>query len=147
MFEKQSLQQMPKIAIPNVSDFSHEETDLNVFGISKQVSKVFDPLSKYSEIEVLWLSDKHEILTQIVDPGSLSLVSVLKNLIDVVLKSELEHFTSLTESHYQELVDALDVMIDVIGENENHILAPLMDFIGNLIECYEDKHIPELSAL
>jgi HTH-type transcriptional regulator/antitoxin HigA len=39
----------------------------------------------------------------------------------------------------------LDDLIDVVGENENHILASLMDLISEFIEIYEDKHVPELT--
>lgn len=47
--------------------------------------------------------------------------------------------TTLTENDYQELVAALDKLIDVVDEDENHFLAPLMEFIGNLIEKYEEE--------
>ena len=39
----------------------------------------------------------------------------------------------------------LDDLIDVVGENENHILVSLMDLISEFIEIYEDKHVPELT--
>ena len=39
----------------------------------------------------------------------------------------------------------LDDLIDVVGENENHPLASLMEVIGVLIEKYEDEHVPELT--
>lgn len=47
--------------------------------------------------------------------------------------------TTLTENDYQRLVAALDKLIDVVGENENHLLTLLMRFIGKLIEKYEDQ--------
>ena len=49
--------------------------------------------------------------------------------------------TELTAKDYKMLTTMLDDLIDVVGENENHVLAPLMDFIGDLIETYEDKHV------
>ena len=45
------------------------------------------------------------------------------------------------------LVAVLDDLIDVVGENENHPLAFLMEVIGVLIEKYEDSHVPELTEL
>ncbi|MCY4409068.1 MAG: hypothetical protein OXC27_01285 [Caldilineaceae bacterium] len=45
------------------------------------------------------------------------------------------------------LAAAVDVLIDVVGENENHPPASLMEVIGVLIEKYEDKYVPELTEL
>ena len=53
--------------------------------------------------------------------------------------------TELTYSDYEILVMMLDDLIDVVGENENHILASLMDLISEFIETYEDKHVPKLT--
>ena len=39
----------------------------------------------------------------------------------------------------------LDSLIDVVGENENHPLASLMELVGVLIEQYEDAHVPEIT--
>ena len=55
--------------------------------------------------------------------------------------------TELTAKDYKMLTTMLDDLIDVVGENENHALAPLMDFIGELIETYEDKYVPELTKI
>ena len=55
--------------------------------------------------------------------------------------------TELTAKDYEMLTTMLDDLIDVVGENENHVLAPLMDLIGDLIETYENKHIPELAQI
>ena len=38
------------------------------------------------------------------------------------------------------------VLIDLVGEDEQHPLASLMEVIGTLIERYEDEHVPELQA-
>ena len=38
----------------------------------------------------------------------------------------------------------LDDLIDVVGEDENHPLASLMEVIGVLIEKYEAEQVPEL---
>ena len=56
-------------------------------------------------------------------------------------------FVSHAESEYQRLVAVLDDLIDVVGENENHPLASLMEVIGVLIEKYEEEHVPELAEV
>jgi HTH-type transcriptional regulator/antitoxin HigA len=56
-------------------------------------------------------------------------------------------FVPHTESEYQRLVRLLDALIDIVGENESHPLASLMEVIGVLIEKYEDEQVPEITAL
>ena len=56
-------------------------------------------------------------------------------------------FVPHEESEYQQLVEMLDNLIDVVGENEDHPLASLMEVIGVLIEKYEDEHVPELTEV
>jgi HTH-type transcriptional regulator / antitoxin HigA len=51
------------------------------------------------------------------------------------------------DAEYERLIAILDQLIDQIGNDETHPLAPLMEVIGVLIEKYEDKHIPELDDL
>jgi HTH-type transcriptional regulator/antitoxin HigA len=49
------------------------------------------------------------------------------------------------EHDYQQAVELLDSLIDVVGENEQHPLASLMELVGVLIEQYEDAHVPEIT--
>ncbi len=56
-------------------------------------------------------------------------------------------FVPHSETEYQRLVALLDTLIDVVGEDENHPLASLMEVIGTLIEKYEDAHVPELTGI
>jgi HTH-type transcriptional regulator / antitoxin HigA len=56
-------------------------------------------------------------------------------------------FVPHAESEYQRLVALLDTLIDIVGENESHPLASLMEVIGVLIEKYEDEHVPELTEI
>ena len=53
-------------------------------------------------------------------------------------------FVPRGESEYQHLVSVLDDLVDMVGEDEDHPLASLMDVVGVLIERYEDEHVPEL---
>ena len=50
-----------------------------------------------------------------------------------------------TEQDYTQAVALLDSLIDIVGENENHPLASLMELVGVLIEQYEDAYIPEIT--
>lgn len=56
-------------------------------------------------------------------------------------------FVPHEESEYQRLVAILDDLIDIVGENEKHPLASLMEVIGVLIEKYEDENVPELTEV
>ena len=56
-------------------------------------------------------------------------------------------FVPHEESEYQRLVAILDDLIDVVGENEDHPLASMMEVIGVLIEKYEEEHVPELTEV
>jgi len=47
-----------------------------------------------------------------------------------------------TEDDYQAMVEALDAVLDAGGADENHTLASLADYLGNLIEEYEAEHHP-----
>jgi HTH-type transcriptional regulator/antitoxin HigA len=42
---------------------------------------------------------------------------------------------------YNRLCRVLDDLVDEIGNDENHRLAPLLDTIGSLIEAYEEEHL------
>lgn len=53
-------------------------------------------------------------------------------------------FVPHIESEYNRLISVLDTLIDIVGENESHPLASLMEVVGVLIEKYEDEHVPEL---
>jgi HTH-type transcriptional regulator / antitoxin HigA len=53
-------------------------------------------------------------------------------------------FVPHTEEEYDQIVVLLDQLIDVVGEDESHPLASLMEILGVLIEHYENAHLPEL---
>jgi HTH-type transcriptional regulator/antitoxin HigA len=53
-------------------------------------------------------------------------------------------FVPHSEEDYGRLVALLDDLIDLVGENESHPLASLMEIVGVLIENYEREHVPEL---
>ena len=53
----------------------------------------------------------------------------------LVSLNEEEFLTSLTPEDRRQLAAALEALRSVIGEEENHLFTPLMDFVGNLIEA------------
>jgi HTH-type transcriptional regulator/antitoxin HigA len=46
------------------------------------------------------------------------------------------------ESEYDALVDSLDELLALVGEDEAHPLASLMTHVGDLIEAYDHEHRP-----
>lgn len=72
-----------------------------------------------------------------------------------VLNAEIEQITKIwpivskvvsvihTEKEYEYAVKVLDKLIDMIGEDEDHQLASLMETIGARIQDYEDRNYPE----
>ena len=55
-------------------------------------------------------------------------------------------FVPHTEHQYDDLAQMLDTLVDVVGEDETHPLASLMEVVGVLIEKYEDQHVPEITV-
>jgi HTH-type transcriptional regulator/antitoxin HigA len=53
-------------------------------------------------------------------------------------------FVPRTETEYNRLVATLDELIYVVGEDDAHPLASLMEIIGVMIEHYENANVPEL---
>ncbi len=51
-----------------------------------------------------------------------------------------------TDKQYKKLVKVLDELIDEVGNNEKHQLAPLLETVGNLIEEYENDHFIQPNA-
>ena len=51
-----------------------------------------------------------------------------------------------TDKQYKKLVKVLDELIDEVGNDEKHQLAPLLETVGNLIEEYENDHYIQPNA-
>ena len=67
-------------------------------------------------------------------------VQLLAATVDTLVEVNEDQFLApLTDADRQRLIASLDKLIDVVGEDENHLLAPLSHFIGNLIEKYEEQ--------
>lgn len=52
-------------------------------------------------------------------------------------------FVPSNEDEYEQLVNLLDEITDIVRDNETHPLANMMDVLGVLVEAYENQHIPE----
>ena len=75
------------------------------------------------------------------------LARVLDGLIDFGQRHGYYGVIKLTKDEYQWLDDVLEELIYSVGEDENHPLAPLMDFIIRVIDNYEDAYVPKLTEL
>ena len=75
------------------------------------------------------------------------LTEVLEGLIDFGKIHGHYGVIKLTADEYQWLDGILEKLIYSIGENESHPLAPLMEFIIQLIDNYEDTYVPKLTEL
>ena len=75
------------------------------------------------------------------------LAEVLDGLIDFGKRHGHYGVIKLSEDEHQWLDDVLEELIYSVGENQNHPLAPLMDFIIRLIANYEDAYVPKLTEL
>ena len=74
---------------------------------------------------------------------SQSISTALDILIDVADKHNNNGDTILTENDYQLLVPRLGDLADVVRDDENHLFAPLLEFVVVLINNYEKSHVLE----
>lgn len=75
------------------------------------------------------------------------LIDVLETLTDIVDRNLSNNFATLTENDYVRLDSVLKELIYVVGDDEKHHLASLMDFICILITDYENRHFPKLTDM
>lgn len=73
------------------------------------------------------------------------LTGVLDSLIDFGQRHGHYGTINLTKDEYQWLDGILEKLIFSVGENEDHPLAPLMEFIIQLIANYEQAYVPKLT--
>ena len=68
-----------------------------------------------------------------------------KKFIDEAEKSWLSILNEIrkpvNEGTYKKLIELQDHLIDKVGENENHKLTSLLDYLGFLIEEYERNNV------
>jgi HTH-type transcriptional regulator/antitoxin HigA len=49
--------------------------------------------------------------------------------------------TIRSKSAYSAMIRFMNSLIDVVGDDESHELASLLDFVGNLVRDYETRHV------
>jgi HTH-type transcriptional regulator / antitoxin HigA len=49
-----------------------------------------------------------------------------------------------TERAYARMNELMEAMLEVVGDDEDHELADLLDIVSTLVAQYEDTHHPEL---
>lgn len=47
-----------------------------------------------------------------------------------------------TKEDFDTLVEALDELLDIVGDDENHPLMGLVHQLGKSVSEYEDEHLP-----
>ena len=65
--------------------------------------------------------------------ASQSLAVAVNTLVGVVRRNESQLLAALKPNDYQQLVEALEILKAIVGEDKNHFLTPLMDSIDALI--------------
>ena len=56
---------------------------------------------------------------------------------------ELVGVTSVrTEDDYKQARAVIDVLVEEVGDNEDHPLADVLDYLANQLKAYEDEHFP-----
>ena len=53
-------------------------------------------------------------------------------------------FVPHCEKNYQQLVEVLGRLIDLVGEDESFPLASMMEAVSVLVAKYEEEYVPEL---
>ena len=51
-----------------------------------------------------------------------------------------------SEEQYERLISFLDEVVDVVGEDESHPLASLMETLGTLVATYEARNVQEIEG-
>jgi HTH-type transcriptional regulator/antitoxin HigA len=58
------------------------------------------------------------------------------------LRSHIPISPIRNEQQYDQAVEKLNELLDIVGDNETHPLYDLLDTLGTLIHAYEETHYP-----
>ena len=124
------MQTLPHMALPPTSlgVLSISQLTDNSKRLQTQTPQPTE-LSSYSESDYRWL------------------VGVLDKLIAFIHRGGERRVPELIENDYEWAHALLVELVDAVGESDTHPLRPLMEFVWQLIEKYEDKYVPELTEL
>ena len=123
-----------------IAEFSSEHLQTLMWKIVPEVPMSFSKPIKASEQEQIELDPYPESDYQ-------WLLEVLETLSDIVSRNVNNDFAALTETDYEQLDAVLKELIYIVGDDEKHRLASLMDFTGVLITKYENEYFPKLTDL
>lgn len=80
--------------------------------------------------------------TATTDPKLIKLIPAWKGLRDSV-----PFFGPIrNERDYTRMQALMDQLLDLVGDDEDHPLAGLLDVVGVLVDQYEEEHMPSLST-
>ena len=154
LLEKQASPHVPPMRDLDELDLALEDTGgLSAFGVQNQATvrlseslEIIQALAALGILGAQWRSTAQSALVMAltalsssapqVDNPAQSFVAAVEMLVGV---TEDKFLASLTNDDCQRLAAARDKLTDLVGEAENHIFAPLKDFIGNLIEKYDEE--------
>ena len=88
------------------------------------------------------MSSQKQPVLSVSSPVSVSesLAATVETLVSL---NEEEFLTSLTLEDAQQLTEALETLTCVVGEDEEHLFVPLVDFIVRLLEkCGQEVEVP-----
>ena len=124
------IQTLPKVALP--------PTSLTALSISQLLdnSKPLETQTSQSTVHPSYPESNYHWL-----------VGVLDKLIEFIHRGEDRRVPELIENDYEWAHALLIELVDAVGESDTHPLRPLMEFICQLIDNYEDKYVPELTEL
>ena len=126
----------PKIPLETLKSTFENINEHLPFESQKQAPVKFDSSSMLQNFDLL--AARSVFVTKAGDSPR-SLVAVVETLVEIVGENVDQLAASLTIDDYQRLAAAREKLIDTVGEDENHFLTPLIDFITNLIRSYEEE--------
>ena len=134
----------PTFGVSSMPDpLALDPTSHNVIPLRPQSFKRAEPIQIQGEIQL----SAPVVSTTYSDSAYQWLIEVLDGLIDFGRRHGHYGIIKLTRDEYQWIDDVLEELICSVGENESHPLAPLMEFIIQLIDNYEDTYVPKLTEL
>ena len=54
--------------------------------------------------------------------------------------ASLDLRTIPNDTAYEKMVTLMNVLLDVLGDDEDHVLAGLLELVGNVVSKYELEH-------
>ena len=133
------MQTQPEFNVSAMLDSDPAVPDLTL--TSSQLSENSEAIQIHGQTQILSAVD----IPNYPESAYQWLTGVLDGLIDFGQRHRHYGTIKLTKDEYQWLDGILEKLIFSIGENENHPLEPLMEFVIQLIANYEQAYVPKLT--